>query len=311
VTSAGGDPRISVCIVTRNEADSLPGCLESVRWADEVVVMDLESSDGSAEIAERYGARVIRREPVSVVRLVRNEVAEAATGDWILSLDPDERTTPKLAKELRHISRREDVDAVEIPFMHLDFGRPPTDPLRRYDLKARFYRPDRVSWSPTTNRLVTGSRERLLTLPRDDERVILHERDRDVTGLLDRAMRVAPAEARALLDQGETFSARRMLGVLAEKSHKQLVYGRALDDGVPGLIRAGAKIAGHFYVWAALWDLSGRPSTAADDRFLRRLGAVLRGGWTAVRPFRPAYLAIRRVARAWRRSSPPSSGAQA
>ena len=59
-----GAPLISVCIVCRNEADRIGPCLESVTWADEVVVMDLCSEDGSAEVARRYGARVVEREPL-------------------------------------------------------------------------------------------------------------------------------------------------------------------------------------------------------------------------------------------------------
>ena len=59
--------RISVCIVCRNEADKLGPCLESVAWADEVIVMDLESSDASAETAETHGARVVRRAPLPIV----------------------------------------------------------------------------------------------------------------------------------------------------------------------------------------------------------------------------------------------------
>src|SRR4051812_32651292 len=80
--------RISVGIVCRNEARKLRECLESVTWADEVIVMDLESSDGSAELAEQHGAQVLRRQPVPIVELVRNEVGDAASGEWMLVLDP-------------------------------------------------------------------------------------------------------------------------------------------------------------------------------------------------------------------------------
>ena len=105
-------PTISVCIVCRNEADKLAGCLDSVTWADEVVVMDLSSTDGSAELARERGARVLEHEPVPIVELVRNEVGAAATGDWILALDPDERVADGLPDELRRICRRDDIDMV-------------------------------------------------------------------------------------------------------------------------------------------------------------------------------------------------------
>jgi len=64
--------RISVCIACRNEADRLEPCLESVAWADERIVMDLASTDDSVAIAERNGARVVRRDPVPIVEMIRN-----------------------------------------------------------------------------------------------------------------------------------------------------------------------------------------------------------------------------------------------
>src|SRR5512141_91346 len=57
-------PAISVCIVCRNEADKLGPCLESISWADEIIVMDLSSTDDSPVVAKKYGARVISRAPV-------------------------------------------------------------------------------------------------------------------------------------------------------------------------------------------------------------------------------------------------------
>ena len=71
--------RISVCIVCRNEADRLAPCLASVAWADEVIVMDLESEDDSADVAARHGARVIERSPLPIVEPLREELVDGAT----------------------------------------------------------------------------------------------------------------------------------------------------------------------------------------------------------------------------------------
>ena len=77
-----GATSISACIVCRNEADRLGPCLDSVRWADEIVLLDLGSEDGSADLARAAGARVVSHAPVPIVETVRNVVAEAraATG---------------------------------------------------------------------------------------------------------------------------------------------------------------------------------------------------------------------------------------
>jgi glycosyltransferase involved in cell wall biosynthesis len=273
-----GPASISVCVVCRNEVDKLEACLESVAWADEILVMDLRSSDGSAELAERHGATVVSREPIPIVEPLRNELAARAHGDWILALDPDERVSPGLAEELRRLAVRDDVDLVEIPFTHWDFGYPPSHRLHRYDPKPRFYRRERVSWPAEPNKLPTVAPERLHKLANRDELVIVHDRNRTIPEALDRALRYAPAEAQAMLDRGETFTARRMLATLAGKTRKQFVYGEPWRDGMPGLLRATVLVAFHFYVWACFWQLSGARRTPEDDAVFRRIGRVVGAG---------------------------------
>jgi glycosyltransferase involved in cell wall biosynthesis len=268
--------RISVCIVCRNEADKLRDCLASVRWADEVLVMDLSSDDDSAEVAARSGARVLSRAPVPIVELVRNEIADEATGEWILALDPDERVTPGLAAELRRASARTDIDVVTIPVMNFDFGHPAATGIHRYDPKPRMYRRQVVRWPTLPNELPELDLERLYAVPARDDVVLVHDRNRTIVEALERVLRYAPAEAEALVAAGETFTARTMVRRTAAKAYKQFVLARSLEEGVPGLVRAFVLASFHFYVWACFWELSGRRRSVADDRFLRRLGLPLR-----------------------------------
>lgn len=94
---------LSAVILTRNEEANLPACLASLRGlADEIVVVDSESTDRTAEIAERSGARVVTHPFETQARQLNWALAELAwRGDWILRLDADERITPELAAELR------------------------------------------------------------------------------------------------------------------------------------------------------------------------------------------------------------------
>jgi glycosyltransferase involved in cell wall biosynthesis len=282
---------ISVCIVCRNEADKLGPCLESVRWADEVVLLDLDSQDGSADLARAAGARVVTHPPVPIVEAVRNVVADAATGDWVLALDPDERVSPELAAELSRVSARSDVDAVVVPRMNFDFGYPATSPLQRHEPQLRMYRRAAVRWPAFPNALPVVSEERVLRLPPRDELTLVHDRNRNIPEAIDRVRRYAPAQAQAMIDAGEVFTARRMLLTLGEKLYRHFVVARALRDGVPGLMRAGLLVAFHLYVWAAFWHQSGAQRAPADDRLLRRLDHALA-------PLR--LLGGRRVPKWWR-----------
>ena len=188
-------PTISVCIVCRNEADKLGPCLESVSWADEIIVMDLSSTDDSPAVAKAHGARIISRAPVPIVELVRNEVSAGACGEWILVLDPDERVTPGLAQELPRLAQRDDFDAIVIPRMNFDLGYPPSNPVERYEPQLRMYRRRKVKWPVIPNALPRVAADRLYRLPGRDELVIRHDRNRNIPELLDRVMRYAPAQA--------------------------------------------------------------------------------------------------------------------
>lgn len=271
-------PPVSVCIVCRDEADRLGPCLDSVQWAGEILLLDLASTDGSAELAERYGARVVRRaEAAPLVELVRNEIAAEARHDWILALDPDERVTPGLAIELARIARThtgdaDPVDAVVIPRMNFDFGYPPSSPLQRYEPQLRMYRRSRVVWPTVPNALPKVPEERLIRLPPGDELVLVHDRSRNVTEVLERSVRYASRQAQSMLDRGERFTAKRMAAALWGQAYRHFFRAQAWRDGVPGLLRAGVLVGFHFYVWAAFWQLSGRGRTADDDRFVSRLG---------------------------------------
>ena len=259
--------------------------------------MDLGSSDGSDELARESGARLISHDPVPIVELVRNDVAAAATHDWILAMDPDERAAAGLGDELRRIALRADVDAVAIPVMNSDFGHFASSPIHRYDPKIRFYRRDRVTWPTEPNERPHVDADRLEKLPERDDLVLVHDRNRSIPEALERAIRYAPAEAQALIDSGETFTARKMLVRIARKAHKQYIQARAFDDGVPGFVRATVLVTFHFYVWACFWQMSGGKRTPEDDRVVRTAGRLVELAWGAARVGRAPVRITRRAKR--------------
>ena len=96
--------KLTVTVITRNEAANIEGALESVKWADEIVVVDSHSADETVALAERHSARVELHEWAGY-SAQRNFAAEIASHDWILALDADERVPPELAAEIQRIMR--------------------------------------------------------------------------------------------------------------------------------------------------------------------------------------------------------------
>src|SRR5437868_14135445 len=86
---------LSACIITYNEADRIEACLRSVSFCDEVLVVDSHSTDSTREIASSLGARVIERDWPGY-RSQKQFTVDAASSDWVLCLDADERVTADL-----------------------------------------------------------------------------------------------------------------------------------------------------------------------------------------------------------------------
>ncbi len=118
---------LSIAMIAMNEEANLPRTLESVRWADEIVVVDSGSEDRTLEIAEWYGARTSYH-AFGGHGEQKNVALDLCTSDWILLLDADEALSPKLQEEIRRLlacegGRAPEFNAYWIPRLNLYFGR--------------------------------------------------------------------------------------------------------------------------------------------------------------------------------------------
>jgi (heptosyl)LPS beta-1,4-glucosyltransferase len=94
--------KLTVTVITRNEAANIEGALESVKWADEIVVVDSHSADETVALAERHHARIVVHDWAGY-SVQRNYAAEIASHDWILAIDADERVPAELAAEIQRV----------------------------------------------------------------------------------------------------------------------------------------------------------------------------------------------------------------
>lgn len=133
---------LSVVLATFNEEKNLPGCLDSIKnLAQEIVIVDGTSMDNTVNVAEEYGAKVTITTNPPIFHINKQKAIDAATKDWILQLDADERVTPELEQEIKERIRTEDnVNGYWLPRKNYFLGRFLTKGGQYPDYTLRLYR---------------------------------------------------------------------------------------------------------------------------------------------------------------------------
>ena len=119
--SATGPVAVTVVIAARNEAANIAACIESVSWAQEVIVVENDSTDDTAERARAAGATVFAN-PFVTIGGQRNEAISRAKTEWIFVVDADERGSPQLREEIRSLIERPSKDAYRVPRRNFFLG---------------------------------------------------------------------------------------------------------------------------------------------------------------------------------------------
>lgn len=239
--------RISAYIIAYNEAQKIEPALRSIAWADEIVVADSYSTDETVAICQRYGARVIQV-PFTGFGKLRNAALDALTGDWVFSLDADERCTEAAAAEIRATVQQPDAaDAYWVPRRNFVFGRwmrhsgyaPDYRQPQLFRRSKLRYTEDAVHESFVLDGRCAYLREPIAQIPFRDLAQMLHKMQRYSTLGTERlrARGAPPSMALALAH-----------GLAAFLRHYVLQLG--FLDGWAGFIIAFANFEGTFYRYA-------------------------------------------------------------
>ena len=114
---------LTTIVITKNEQEMIGDCLQSLQFADEIIVIDNGSTDSTNHIAQKMGAKIIKSQSTSFSG-ARNDGLAAAMGDWILYVDADERVSPELQLEIKSImADKSSPAAYDIPRRNFYLGR--------------------------------------------------------------------------------------------------------------------------------------------------------------------------------------------
>lgn len=242
--------RLSAIVITRNECANIAECLSTLGFADEVVVLDNASTDGTAEIARSLGARVVVTPDWPGFGPQKNRVLDLACGEWVLSVDADERVTPALRDEiLKTISSVPTQDVFCLPRLSSYCGQFMMYSGWNPDWVARLFRRGTVRFSDDLvheRLLVKGPVARL-------QAHLLHLSFPDFESVLDKVNRYSTAGAQSMRNAGKDATLWGAIGHAMWAFMRTYLLRRGFMDGQLGLALAISNAEGTYYRYAKRW----------------------------------------------------------
>ena len=256
-------PPISACIITFNEEDAIRDCLDSIKWVEEIVVVDSFSQDSTVAVCREYTDKVFQIEWQGHVKQ-KNCALGYASNEWVLCLDADERVSPELKEEINNqlSVHAHGFDGYFFPRHSYYLGRWINHGGWYPDYKLRLFKKSKGQWGgkdPHDKVILDGTSKHL----KGD---LLHFVYKDLSHQLQTVDNFSTISASVLEYEGKKFSLLKLLFRSPFRFFEMYVIKRGFMDGLPGFIIA---VASSFYVflkYAKLWELKRHKSKSSTDR---------------------------------------------
>jgi len=241
---------LSAVLITRNAAAVLESCLDSLAFADEIVVVDSASTDGTRELAQGKGARVVQKEWLGFGRQKQFAV-EQAKNDWVLCLDADERVSPKLAASIKAALAAPGSPVYRMPRRNRFLGRWLSHGEGYPDWSPRLFNRMNARWSDD----LVHEKVLFAVTPGTLQGDLMHDSSDDLATYLERQNRYTTLAARQAFEQGRSAGVLHLLCSPVVRFIKFYLMRLGFLDGLPGLLHISIGCINSYMKYAKLIEL--------------------------------------------------------
>jgi glycosyltransferase involved in cell wall biosynthesis len=256
--------KISAVISAFNEEKNIKRCLESLSFADEIIVVNNSSSDKTAEIAKKYTSKVFtQKNNPAEIDLQKNFGFAKATNEWILSIDADEEVSKELAEEIKAvIKKKNEIDGYWIPRQNIIFGKFIQHTGWYPDPQLRLFKKGKGKY-------VKAHVHEALKLDGESaylKEFIIHHHYETIAQFIRRTVDIyAPNEAQDYLDKGYQFSYFDAVRFPLNEFISRFFARKGYKDGFHGLMLSLLMAFYHFLIFAFLWEKQGFKEYDKED----------------------------------------------
>lgn len=248
--------QISVVINTYNEERNIRRAMESVAWADEIIVCDMHSSDKTVKIAEDLGAKVILHKMVGYVEPARNYAILKTSFEWVLVLDADEIIPEALARKIKElIAKPITSDYVEMPRKNIIFGNWMIASMWWPDYQVRLFKKGSVLWDEKIHNKPATKGEGLKLQP-EEKWAIIHNNYQGVSQFIERMNRYSDIQASQLQEEGYKFAWKDLLQKPLNEFLSRFFANKGYLDGLHGLALSLLQAFSFLVVYIKVWEMN-------------------------------------------------------
>ncbi len=230
---------ISAIVIAKNAQEVIAKCLQSVQFADEIILLDIKSTDKTVEIAQKYTNQVVDyKKDSKFVEPVRNYALSLATKSWTLVLDADEEIPATLAQKLLTTDRENSADVFYLARKNIVSGAWMQHTGWWPDYQLRFFKKGLVSWGTQIHSPATIKKGcKIEYLAPSEELAILHhnyKNTKDYINRLDRYTDIEAEQKQALVQNDFVISNSSLLRVFSDDWFRRFFAQEGYKDGVRG-----------------------------------------------------------------------------